>query len=108
MIMRYASVIGLRPEHAGRYRELHSQVWPEVMAALHAHHITNYSIFHRDGTLFCYYEYTGHDHLADLRSIADDPITQEWWAMTSPCQEPVLSADPDEWWAPAEELFHLD
>ena len=106
--MRYASVIRLRPEHEEPYRHLHNAVWPEVLAALKRAHVQNYSIFLRDGLLFSYLEYTGEDYAADMAAIGEDEATRRWWELTDPCQQPVDSAAEGQWWAPAEELFHLD
>ena len=106
--MRFASVIRLRPEHEEAYRQLHDAVWPEVLLALKRAHVRNFSIFLRDGLLFSYMEYTGQDHAADMAAIADDEPTRRWWQLTDPCQQPLDSAAEGEWWAPAEELFHLD
>ena len=105
---RVASVIGLRPEKEREYRELHADVWPGVLATLNAAHITNYSIFLRDGLLFSYYEYLGDDLDADLARVARDPTTRRWWALTDPCQQPVATAAAGEWWAPLTEVFHSD
>lgn len=90
------------------YRRLHAEPWPEVLATLRAANVTNYSIFVRDGMLFSYLEYTGDDYDADMALIAADPATQRWWTFTDPCQQPVPTAQPGEWWAPAEEVFHMD
>jgi L-rhamnose mutarotase len=108
MTQRVAAVIRLRPEQEQAYRELHAAVWPGVLATLRAAHITNYSIFLRDGLLFSYLEYTGDDYAADTARIAADPETQRWWQLTDPCQQPLDTAGDGEWWAPAEEVFHAD
>ncbi len=105
---RFATVIRLRPEKEAEYRALHAAAWPDVLAALKRAHIGNYSIFLRDGLLFSYLEYSGDDYAADTAAIAADPSTRAWWQLTDPCQEPVGSAAEGEWWAPAEEVFHLD
>ncbi|MEW1864934.1 L-rhamnose mutarotase [Streptomyces sp. NPDC088194] len=105
---RFATVIRLRPEKESEYRSLHADVWPGVQAALKRAHIGNYSIFLRDGLLFSYLEYTGADYAADTAAIAADPVTRRWWELTDPCQRPLDSAAPGEWWVPAEEVFHLD
>jgi L-rhamnose mutarotase len=105
---RVGAVVKLRADHEERYRQLHREVWPGVLDMLRAAHVTNYTIFFRDGMLFSYLEYTGDDYAADMARIAADPTTQEWWALTSPCQEPLGTAAPGEVWAPGEELFHLD
>jgi len=105
---RIASVIRLRPEKEVEYRELHARVWPEVLDTLRRAHISNYSIFLRDGLLFSYLEYTGQDYQSDTDTIAEDDATRRWWQLTDPCQQPLESAADGEWWAPAEEVFHLD
>jgi L-rhamnose mutarotase len=105
---RVASVIRLRPEHEQTYRELHGAAWPEVLSALRRANVSNYSIFLRDGMLFSYLEYVGDDYEADMAAIAADETTRRWWQLTDPCQQPVESAAEGEWWAPAEEVFHLD
>lgn len=107
-MQRYAAVIALRPEKEAEYRALHAAVWPAVLDALKRAHVANYSIFLRDGFLFSYLEYTGTDYAADMAVVAADPISQEWWTFTDPCQQPLPSAADGDWWAPAEEVFHLD
>jgi L-rhamnose mutarotase len=107
-MQRFAAVIRLRPEKEAEYRALHAAAWPGVLASLKRANIRNYSIYLRDGLLFSYLEYTGDDYAADTASIAADPVTREWWTRTDPCQQPLDSAADGEWWAPAEEIFHLD
>jgi L-rhamnose mutarotase len=108
MTQRVASVVRLRPEKEQQYRDLHAQVWPEVLAALQRAHVSNYSIFLRDGYLFSYMEYGGSDFAADMRAVAGDAATRRWWMLTDPCQIPLATASVGERWTPAEELFHLD
>ena len=105
---RHAAVIELRPEREQEYRLLHAQVWSDVLAVLKQAHVSNYSIFLRDGYLFSYLEYAGEDFAADMKMVADNPTTQRWWRLTAPCQLPLPSAAEGEWWVPAEEVFHLD
>lgn len=105
---RVASVIRLRPGYEETYRRLHADAWPAVLDTLRAAHVTNYSIFLRDGLLLSYLEYTGEDYDADMERIAADPATRQWWTLTDPCQEPVPTAGAGQWWAPAEEVFHVD
>jgi L-rhamnose mutarotase len=107
-VRRIASVVRLRPEHEAEYRRLHGAVWPGVLATLTRVGVRNYSIFLRDGLLFSYLEYTGDDWAAAQAEIAADPETQRWWERTDPMQRPVETAAEGEWWASAEELFHLD
>jgi L-rhamnose mutarotase len=51
-MVRYASVIGVRPEKLEEYKKLHANAWPEVLDMIKKCNIQNYSIFYRDGLLF--------------------------------------------------------
>jgi L-rhamnose mutarotase len=105
---RYGSVIQLKPEKLDEYKKLHANVWPEVLNMLHECNIRNYSIYYMDGYLFSYFEYYGVDFDADMKKMAADPHTQAWWKLTDPCQQPLDSRQPGEWWASMEEFFHMD
>jgi L-rhamnose mutarotase len=108
VITRYGSVIRVKPEKLDEYRALHAKPWPGVNKMIKACNIRNYSIYYKDGYLFSYFEYTGEDFEADMQKMAADSLTQEWWALTDPCQEPVESAGEGVWWAEMEEVYHLD
>ncbi|MFF2272721.1 L-rhamnose mutarotase [Agromyces sp. NPDC058136] len=105
---RFAAVIRLRPEKQAEYLALHAAAWPEVLRRLTESNIRNYSIFLRDGMLFSYLEYVGGDYEADSAAIAADPVSQRWWELTDPCQQPIESVAPGEHWAAMSEVFHLD
>ena len=105
---RFGSVIRLKPEKEAEYRELHANAWPDVLEMIHTCNIRNYSIYFKDGYLFSYFEYIGDDFDADMQKMADDPVTQSWWKLTDPCQEPLESRREGEWWASMEEVFHTD
>lgn len=107
---RLGWVIGIKPEKIAEYRALHANAWPEILAKISACNIKNYTIFLRqpENLLFASYEYHGHDFDADMKQMADDPKTREWWALTDPCQTALASAAPGDWWSPMEEVFHHD
>ena len=107
-LKRIAWVIKVKPDKLEEYKELHANPWPEVNAMLKKVNIQNYSIYYRDGLLFSYLEYTGDDFDTDMKIMAADSITNEWWKLTDPCQEPVDSAEEGVWWADLEEVYHLD
>ncbi len=107
-IVRKGWVIRVKPEKLEEYKELHKNVWPGVLKKLKEVNIQNYTIFYRDGLLFSYLEYTGDDFDADMQKMAADSLTQEWWKLTNPCQEPVETAGEGVWWADMEEVFHMD
>ncbi|MFV0378773.1 MAG: L-rhamnose mutarotase [Mangrovibacterium sp.] len=105
---RFGQIIGVKPEHFEKYREYHAAVWPEILEKIKECNIQNYSIFHKDGQLFAYLEYTGDDFDADMAKMAADKKTQEWWAIMEPMQQPVKNRQAGEWWATMDEVFHLD
>jgi L-rhamnose mutarotase len=52
-------------------------------------------------------EYSGSDYESDMALIATDPITQDWWKLTAPMQNPVPEKLESEWWHVIPEAFHL-
>lgn len=106
--VRYGQVIGVKPERLEEYKTYHAAVWPEVLETIRACNIRNYSIFHKDGRLFAYFEYVGDDFEGDMAKMAADPKTQQWWAIMEPMQDPLDTRAEGEWWANMEEVFHLD
>ncbi|MCY3022031.1 MAG: L-rhamnose mutarotase [Planctomycetota bacterium] len=105
---RYGMVLKLRPKKYKEYKRLHAAVWPDVLKMIRKCSIRNYSIYHKDGYLFSYFEYTGRNFAADMAKMAADPTTQQWWALCKPCQKPLATRAKGEWWANMEELFHCD
>ena len=105
---RYGMVLKVKPGKLEEYKRLHADVWPDVLEMIKECNIRNYSIFHKDGYLFSYFEYVGDDFEADMEKMAADPTTQKWWELCKPCQEPLESRDEGEWWAVMEEVFHCD
>jgi L-rhamnose mutarotase len=105
---RFGQIIRIKPEHFEAYKAYHAEVWPDVLKIITACNISNYSIFHKDGFLFAYFEYTGNDFAADMTKMSADPKTQDWWAVMNPMQQPVETRSEGEWWATMEEIFHLD
>ena len=105
---RYGMVLKVRPEKFEEYKRLHADVWPGVLAMIKKCNITNYSIYHKDGFLFSYFEYAGSDYEADMAMMAADPETQKWWEVCIPCQEPLETRAEGEWWANMEEVFHCE
>ena len=105
---RYGQVIGVKPDKIEEYKKWHAKVWPEILDMITLCNIRNYSIFLKDNLLFAYFEYIGEDFEADMEKMAGDPKTQEWWAIQKPLQDPLGTRKEGEWWADAEEVFHLD
>lgn len=111
-VRRFGSVIGLRPEKEAYYRELHANVWPGVVERLRKSHIRNYSIYAAEiegkRYLFSYFEYVGEDYKADMKAMADDPLTRTWWQETDPCQIPLPNRSPGAQWSDLEMVFLME
>jgi L-rhamnose mutarotase len=112
-VERYGMVIGIKPDKIAYYKDLHAAAWPGVLAKIKACHIRNYSIYLREVEpgqflLFSYFEYTGRDFAADMAKMAADPATQRWWQETDPCQTPIPTRGPKEFWSRMDEVFHAD
>jgi len=105
---RHGVVIRVKPERFQEYKARHADVWPEILDMIRQCNIRNYSIFHKDGLLFGYFEYVGDDYDADMAKMEADPKTQQWWEIMKPMQQPLESRAEGEWWAEMEEVFHLE
>jgi L-rhamnose mutarotase len=105
---RYGMVIKVKPDRFQEYKQLHAQVWPDALKMIKECNIRNYSIYHKDGYLFSYFEYVGDDFESDMAKMAADPTTQKWWDVCKPCLEPLDTRAEGQWWASMEEVFHCD
>ena len=105
---RYGMVLKVKPDRIEEYKAYHAEVWPAVAKMITECNITNYSIYLKDGYLFSYFEYVGDDFESDMAKMAADPVTQEWWDVMMPMQDPLPTRKEGEWWAEMEEVFHQD
>ncbi|MHC4433220.1 MAG: L-rhamnose mutarotase [Planctomycetota bacterium] len=103
---RYGMAIKIKPENLDEYRKLHADVWPDVLKMIGECNIRNYSIYHKDGMMFSYFEYVGDDFDADMAKMAADPTTQKWWDVCKPLLDPLETRAAEEFWANMEEVFH--
>ncbi len=101
-------MIRLKPEGMAKYIQLHSDVWPGVLAKIKECNLENYSIFFKDNYLFAYFEYSGSDFEKDMALMAAHEETQRWWDVVKPLMEPLESRQPGEFWTTMLEIFHLD
>ena len=61
-MVRYGQLIGVQPGKLAEYSRYHAKVWPEILRKITECNIRNYSIYHKDGLLFAYFEYVGTDY----------------------------------------------
>ncbi|GAC1397198.1 MAG: L-rhamnose mutarotase [Ktedonobacteraceae bacterium] len=105
---RFGQIIKIKPDAIVEYERIHAAVWPEVLATIRACNMRNYSIFRHETWLFAYFEYVGTDFATDMKKMAEDPKTREWWTHTDPMQEQLQTRAPGEWWTTMAEVFHVD
>ena len=108
----FGSVIELNGEKEKLYRELHADVWTDVVNAIAKANIRNYHIYLGElqgkKYLFSYFEYHGNNMTADFAGIGNDKTTKEkWWPITDGCQERVPGTPKGEQWMPLESLMHI-
>ena len=103
MTQRSAFVLRVRPDRIDDYVAAHGDVWPEMLDALRAAGIRNYSIFRDGSRVFGYFETD--DLEAAGRFLAEQPACTRWQdAMAELLQERVPDAGPP----PLEEIFRMD
>jgi L-rhamnose mutarotase len=107
---RFGQTLGLDQSKLASYERYHREIWPEIASAIRAAGIRNYSIYHRQGRLFAYFEYVGPDDEFEARmaELALAPRMREWWDLMEPMQRPDPDRRPGAWWSDMEEVFHLD
>ncbi len=105
---RFGQVIKVKPDQLEKYAYHHAHPWPEINDMIKKCNIANYSIYHKDGFLFAYFEYVGDNFDGDMARMAADPKTREWWDLVKPFQEPLETRKEGEWWADMDEVYHLD
>ena len=95
----------VRPDRLDEYRDRHTVVWPEMLAALRAAGWGNYSIFLAgDGLLVGYLETD--DYEAALAAMAATDVNKRWQAEMA--EFFVAGGSPDESFLRIAEIFHLD
>ena len=111
-IRYFGSVIELKAEKEKLYRELHADVWEDVVKAIAKANIRNYHIYLAElqgkKYLFSYFEYHGKDMDKDFGSIGKDPTTRDkWWPITDGCQERIPGTPEGSQWMNLESLMHI-
>jgi L-rhamnose mutarotase len=68
----------VQPENWEAYKQIHLNPWPELISAIQAVGIHNYSIFAFGTRVFAYMEVDGEDAYAALNELAQTEIKQRW------------------------------
>jgi L-rhamnose mutarotase len=93
MTERSGFVLQVKPDRVDEYVEAHREVWPEMLAALRAAGIRNYTIFRAGNEMFGYFE--ADDLEAAARYLASQEVSARWQdAMAELLDERVPDAGP--------------
>ena len=78
VMIRKAFLMEVKPGKIDEYEKSHNPIWPELLRALKAHGLHNYSIFHHEKTnqLFGYVEIEDEEK---LKEMAEMDVCKEWW-----------------------------
>ena len=103
MTQRTGFVLHVRPERIDDYVEAHRNVWPDMLEALSASGVRNYTIFRAGNSVFGYFE--ADDLEASARYLAALEVCARWQdTMAELLDQRVPDAGP-----PAlEQIFRLD
>lgn len=105
---RIGFLLKVKKDKIEEYKQIHTNVWPEMLDALRRCGWHNYSLFMRDdGTLFGYFE-TPHDLQTVIDAMNNEEINTKWQNMMAPFFESPNGARADEILIELEEVFHTD
>lgn len=105
MSERYAFRMRLHPGKRAEYQRRHDEIWPELVALLHAAGISDYSIWLDEETDCLFAILTRRDDHT-MEALPEHPVMRRWWeAMadlmeTHPDDAPVAM--------PLVRVFHMD
>ena len=105
---RVGFLLKVKPKKITEYKQIHQNVWPDMLEALRRCGWRNYSLFIReDGLLFGYFE-TPQDLQAALDAMEKEAINTRWQETMAPFFESPDGARADEILIELEEVFHTD
>jgi L-rhamnose mutarotase len=93
----------VKPERVDEYVAAHQEVWPEMLEALSAAGIHNYTIFRSGNEMFGYFE--AHDLERAERFLASQEVSARWQDAMA---ELLVGRVPDGGPPPLEEVFRLE
>lgn len=103
---RICFLLKVRQERLAEYKQRHTEVWPDMLAALRETGWHNYSLFLReDGLLVGYCETP--DFQQAIEDMKKYPVNAKWQAEMAPFFEALSSGGADDNMVKLEEVFHL-
>ncbi len=103
MAQRSAFTLRVRPDRIDEYLEAHRNVWPEMLDALRAAGVRNYTIFRSGNQMFGYFESDDLERAGSYLAVQE--VNRRWQDAMA---ELLESRVPDEGPPPLQEIFRLD
>lgn len=102
---RYCFTFELKPGQEAEYQRRHDEIWPEMVSALEASGISNYTLFRRGTTVIAYCECEP-DAATAFGRMGETEVNARW----SKWFEDVIESltDEDGRLFEAEEVWHLE
>ena len=94
----------LKPGFAAEYRRRHDEIWPELVALLGQHGISDYSIFLDEETLTLF-AVQKLDESVSRAALPQHPVMRRWWDYMADIMETNPDRSPVE--ADLAPVFHL-
>lgn len=107
-MQRVGFLLKVKADMLEEYKRRHTQVWPDMLAALRRQGWHNYSLFLRpDGLLFGYFE--AEESFASSREgMSREEVNARWQTFMAPFFEGLGDTHADQMMQELEEVFHLD
>jgi L-rhamnose mutarotase len=103
---RIAFRLRVQPDKLDEYKRLHREVWPELLADMHAAGYRNYSIFADGNELFGYLECDDWD--AANAALAKSDANRRWQEFMQGYLATPIDPDASEPARRMDEIFHMD
>ncbi|MGN6277806.1 MAG: L-rhamnose mutarotase [Sphingomonas sp.] len=95
----------LKPGCLGEYRRRHDSIWPDLVAALKAAGIRDYSI-HHDAETDLLFATLWRDDGHGMDALPQSPVMRRWWQSMAPLMATNSDGSPVS--TPLQTVFHLD
>lgn len=107
MSEKVAFTMKLKENVIDEYKRRHDQIWPELVALLREHGVSDYSIFLDESTLTLF----AVQRVSALTRSSNDQlrqneVMQRWWAYMADLME--TNADRSPVTHPLQKIFHMD
>ena len=105
-MQRICFLLHVKPDRLAEYKQRHSDVWPDMLAALSRHGWHNYSLFLKDDGLLVGYVETA-DFAAAVAGMQSEPINAKWQAEMADFFVQLDQGAADTSLLTLSEVFHL-